>query len=350
MPTAITMVKKRLASGDPCEKCAQTEDMLRRRGVWDRIDEVVWAIEGDDASPGVEIGRRHGVAVAPFFVVRFEDGSESVYTSGMRLFRDHLSRATPAVATAQDAPGTTTGAEAVGLERLAAEWRGLEPSEIVKRALERFADRCAVVLGGAEDVVLLDMAVRSGAPFRVLFVDTGRHHAATYALIDALTRHYGIEIRSLLPDSTDLTRLLESKGQNSFLRDGHAECCTVRRSAPLLRALRDFDAWIGHQGHGRELHRVEIETVVETDTEHSGDDRSLVRVNPLVAWDSNAIWSYVRKHDVPHNELQDQGYRFIGCEPCTRAIRPDQEDTEGIWWWEAPGRQESNPPREGEGI
>jgi phosphoadenosine phosphosulfate reductase len=343
------MVKKRLVSGDPCEKCAQTEDMLRRRDVWDRIDEVVWAIEGDDASPGVELGRRHGVAVAPFFIVRFEDGSESVYTSGMRLFRDHLSQMTPSVAVVSEETGTKQRAASAGVDQLTSEWKNLEPPEIVGRALEHYRERCAVVLGGAEDVVLVDMAVRSGAPFQVLFVDTGRHHAATYALIDTLARHYGIEIRSLLPDSAELMRLLESKGQNSFLRDGHAECCGVRRRAPLARALRDFDAWIGHEGLGRELDRSEVAAVVEADTEHGGD-RSLARVNPLVAWDNNAIWSYVRKHDVPHNELQDQGYRFIACEPCTRAIRPDQQDAEGIWWWEAPGRQASSAPGEGEGI
>ena len=49
----ITMVKKQLANGDPCEKCAQTEEMLRRRGFWDKIDEVVWAIEGQTDSPGL---------------------------------------------------------------------------------------------------------------------------------------------------------------------------------------------------------------------------------------------------------------------------------------------------------
>ena len=43
----VTMVKKRLRSGEPCRKCAQAEDLLKTRGLWDRVDEVVWADEKD---------------------------------------------------------------------------------------------------------------------------------------------------------------------------------------------------------------------------------------------------------------------------------------------------------------
>ncbi len=347
-PVSITMVKKRLANGEPCEKCAQTEDMLRRRGVWEQIDEVVWAIEGDDASSGVELGRVHGVEVAPFFVLRFEDGSEEVYTSGMRLLRDHLSQ--PRADTSASAKPAGKAPDAGLVSNLASQWQTLEPGEIVRLALERFGERCAVVLTGAEDVVLVDMAVKSGAPFRVLFVDTGRHHAETYALIDDVTRHYGIEIKSVLPASDELRKLLEEKGQNSFLRDGHRECCAIRRSRPLARALDGFDAWIGHQRVGRELESPGSEAVVEVETGQAPESRGLVRVNPLVGWDNNALWSYVRKHGVPHNELHDRGFRFIGCEPCTRPIRPDQSDREGLWWWETPPASDESSEPLGEGI
>jgi hypothetical protein len=65
----IVMVKKRLESGEPCAKCSQAEQMLRDRGVWDAIDQVVWADERDDESEGMRLARRLGVELAPFFVV-----------------------------------------------------------------------------------------------------------------------------------------------------------------------------------------------------------------------------------------------------------------------------------------
>ncbi|MBX3024208.1 hypothetical protein KF840_04780 [bacterium] len=88
----ITMVKKELRDGRPCRKCEQAMDTLMARKVWDRIDEVVVAKEGDASSPGVQLASRHGVDVAPFFIVR-DEGGEQVYTSVMQLIKDRLTPA-----------------------------------------------------------------------------------------------------------------------------------------------------------------------------------------------------------------------------------------------------------------
>jgi hypothetical protein len=85
----ITMVKKRMKDGTDCRKCGEVTDFLRSRGLWERIDEVVWAVEDDPASPGVVLGERLGVARAPFFVVQ-DDGDEKVYTSALRLIQERF--------------------------------------------------------------------------------------------------------------------------------------------------------------------------------------------------------------------------------------------------------------------
>ena len=82
----VTMVKKRLKDGSECRKCAEATEHLRARGLLDRIDEVVWALEDDPASPGMVLGARLGVERAPFFVVRDDDG-ETVYTSVLQLIQ-----------------------------------------------------------------------------------------------------------------------------------------------------------------------------------------------------------------------------------------------------------------------
>ena len=85
----ITMVKKTLADGSDCRKCAEATEHLRSRGLWDRVDEIVWAREGDPTSPGMVLGERLGVERAPFFVVRDEAG-EHVYVSVLQLVRERL--------------------------------------------------------------------------------------------------------------------------------------------------------------------------------------------------------------------------------------------------------------------
>ncbi len=86
----ITMVKKRTRDGAECGKCADATARLHERGLWDRIDDVVWAVEGDPESAGNVLGRRLGVDRAPFFVVREDGGAETVYTSVLKLIRERL--------------------------------------------------------------------------------------------------------------------------------------------------------------------------------------------------------------------------------------------------------------------
>jgi len=86
----VRMVKKRLLDGSECRKCRQAADQLSSRGLLERIDEVVWAVEGEPDSPGMQLGARFGIDTAPFFVVRDDAGTEQVYTSVMRLIKERL--------------------------------------------------------------------------------------------------------------------------------------------------------------------------------------------------------------------------------------------------------------------
>jgi len=97
----VTMVKKKLADGSDCRKCAEVTEYLRSRGLWDRIDEIVWAREDDPQSPGIVLGARFGVARAPFFVVRDAEG-EHVYTSVLQLIQSRLGGAVTTLERARD--------------------------------------------------------------------------------------------------------------------------------------------------------------------------------------------------------------------------------------------------------
>ncbi|MGA8261106.1 MAG: hypothetical protein WB783_12910 [Arenicellales bacterium] len=80
MPTVL-FVKKLLAGGEPCAKCRDIENRLRRDGLMSHVTGVVLAKEGDPSSPGARIAERHGVTRAPFFVLRDAGGYEEVIES-----------------------------------------------------------------------------------------------------------------------------------------------------------------------------------------------------------------------------------------------------------------------------
>ena len=50
--------------------------------------------------------------------------------------------------------------------------------------------------------------------------------------------------------------------------------------------------------------------------------------------------AYVEAESVPVNPLHKRGYPSIGCEPCTRAIKPGEPERAGRWWWEQEDKKE----------
>lgn len=51
---------------------------------------------------------------------------------------------------------------------------GAKPQEIMNQALKTYNSEISISFSGAEDVVLVDLAFKSGLPFRVFTLDTGR--------------------------------------------------------------------------------------------------------------------------------------------------------------------------------
>lgn len=324
----ITMIKKLLSGGEPCRKCAQAEALLRRRGLWARIDEVVIAEEDDPESPGQKLAREHGVHLAPFFLDRTGE-TVTVYTSVLELMAKVL--APPPV-------GKPAVPGAVDPDKLCRELEGAAPQDVVLTALELFGKECALAFSGAEDVVLIDMAVTTRRPFSVMVLDTGRLHPETYRFIDQVREHFGIQIHVAFPDPVSVEALVREKGLFSFYRDGHEGCCGVRKVEPLRRVLRGYRAWISGQRRDQSPTRRDV-PVVALDTTH-GNGASLFKWNPLAAWSLGQVWEYIRDNKLPYNPLHDQGFVSIGCEPCTRAVRPGEHERAGRWWWEEATRRE----------
>jgi phosphoadenosine phosphosulfate reductase len=220
------------------------------------------------------------------------------------------------------------------LAAVAAEYAGKDPRDIVALALTEFGGDVAVSFSGAEDVVLVDMAKKAGGRFAVFSLDTGRLHPETYQFLDKVRSHYEIPVDTFFPHPEAVQKLVHEKGLFSFYRDGHKECCGVRKVEPLVRALKPLKAWItGQRKDQSPGTRAEV-PVVQLDPTFGSPERPLVKFNPLANWTSKQVWSYIREHDVPYNALHDRGFISIGCEPCTRATNPGEHERAGRWWWE----------------
>lgn len=230
--------------------------------------------------------------------------------------------------------------ESPKIAELVGELTGQNPKEIIPRALREYSPDIAISFSGAEDVVLVDLASKTGLPFRVFTLDTGRLHSETYHFIDRVRERYDVQIDVYFPEPEAVEKLVREKGMFSFYRDGHKECCTIRKVEPLKRGLSGLNAWITGQRRDQSPGtRTEV-PVVQADPVFASNGRELVKFNPLAHWSSKQVWDYIRENDVPYNALHDRGFVSIGCEPCTRAVLPGQHEREGRWWWEDQTKKE----------
>lgn len=213
------------------------------------------------------------------------------------------------------------------------------PRKIIKIAMENF-DNIAVSFSGAEDVAVVDMAYKICKDVQVFCLDTGRLHAETYRFLETVREHYGIHLEILTPDWQSLDKMVKAKGLFSFYKDGHKECCGIRKVEALRRKLAQVDAWITGQRKDQSFDTRHGLAEVEIDSAFSTPERPLYKFNPLANWSSAQVWDYIEAHQVPYNELHAKGYTSIGCEPCTRPVLPNQHERAGRWWWEDDSKKE----------
>jgi len=219
------------------------------------------------------------------------------------------------------------------LAQIQSEYAAKSPSQILEFALSKF-DNIAISFSGAEDVVLIDMAAKVANKLQVFSIDTGRLHSETYQFLERVRQHYSIDIEILFPDAQQVEDLVKEKGFFSFYEDNHKQCCGIRKVRPLRRKLATVDAWITGQRKDQSPDTRADIPVIQQDTAFSTEDHQIVKFNPLANWTSEQVWQYIRYFKVPYNPLHEKGFVSIGCEPCTRAVLPNQHEREGRWWWE----------------
>jgi phosphoadenosine phosphosulfate reductase len=186
---------------------------------------------------------------------------------------------------------------------------------------------------GAEDMVVLDLIARDGLAIRTFTLQTGRLPKETVALIAEVRKRYGIRIDEYAPWPESVDAYVAGYGIDGFY-DGVAQrkaCCAVRKLEPLRRALAGKRAWVTGLRREQADSRAAIAELERDDVHH------LWKYNPLVNWTDGDVWQYLRDNRVPYNALHDRGYPSIGCEPCTRAIKPGEHPRAGRWWWEQDG-------------
>ncbi len=210
----------------------------------------------------------------------------------------------------------------------------ISATELLRKVLDEFGPAFAIATSFQDEgMVLVDMAVRISPRVRVLTVDTGRLPAATLDMIGLVERHYGIAVETVRPDAGEVTAMTSRYGRDLFRDDTAFRrlCCEIRKVRPL-EAVADVRAWAFGLRREQSESRRDIAQVDDAD--------GRVRLHPLAAWTKGEVSEYVRDHGVPRHPLYAAGYATIGCDPCTRAVGPGEDERAGRWWWELDAAKE----------
>lgn len=224
------------------------------------------------------------------------------------------------------------------IRELNIEFENMSADEILAWAFKYFGVENVALASSMsiEDQMILDMMLKVDKNTRVFTLDTGRIHQATYDLIEATRKRYGIKIEMLFPDASEVEKMLFEKGPNAFYEnlENRKECCRIRKVKPLKKKLSTLKAWITGLRREHSPNRAAVPFIEWDET------FGLVKLNPLADWDEADIWDYIRNNRVPYNKLYDCSYASIGCAPCTRPVKKGEGIRAGRWWWEPEEKKE----------
>ncbi len=226
-------------------------------------------------------------------------------------------------------------------QRISGEQRASELSEKIAKSFDltqRIREIAVSIEGriafstslGKEDQAVLRAIVSAGVDVDVFTLDTLRHFPETLETLERTEKHYGIKIRVVTPDPTDLEELIAHDGEFGFRTSVNSRkaCCMIRKVLPLNRALKGSAGWITGLRREQSAERADIAHAVWD------PGLELIKASPLADWTDGELDEYITANAVPVNPLHDKGYPSIGCEPCTRKISPGEDPRAGRWWWE----------------
>jgi phosphoadenosine phosphosulfate reductase len=188
---------------------------------------------------------------------------------------------------------------------------------------------------GAEDMVLLNLIAREFSGISIFTLDTGRLPKETLDLMHRTQAKYNIDIALFKPQTSAVQSYVERVGLNGFYDsiENRKSCCHIRKVEPLARALIGKRAWLTG------LRREQASSRADLGTSEFDGTHNITKFNPLIDWTNDDVWAYIKANEVPYNTLHDRGYPSIGCEPCTRAVKPCEDPRAGRWWWESKADQ-----------
>ncbi len=206
-------------------------------------------------------------------------------------------------------------------EPLAAAGAAMERKDFLALAGGLFGERATILSSfGSQSAVLLQLCSEAIPGITVTFLNTGKLFGQTLKYRTQLLEQLGMSenLRELTPDAQ-----IEAEDSNGMLwQENPDRCCELRKVIPLDAHLKGFDCTLTGLRRAQGGFRKGIELVEVED--------GRIKINPLFDWSDEAVDAAFEAQNLPQNPMVAQGYRSIGCMPCS-APESEGDSRDGRW-------------------
>lgn len=187
---------------------------------------------------------------------------------------------------------------------------------LIKEAYGKYGDSLVVANSvGKDSVAVWDLAKKVSPKIRGFIVTTRFKPKESVQFMKEMVARYP-ELRVYKNDEEVPDKLYETDPDR---------CCDILKVLPTRWAIEEMNVncWVTGLRCTEGRTRTDFREVEER-------DKGLLKLNPILIWKEREVWQYLALNAVKVNPLYAQGYRSLGCEPCT-VITSEEDERAGRW-------------------
>ena len=188
--------------------------------------------------------------------------------------------------------------------------------QLIREAYKKYGDGLVVANSlGKDSVTVWDLAKRVSPKIQGFIVTTRFKPKETVKFMNELVAKYP-ELKIYKNDAEIPHKLYETDPDR---------CCDILKVEPVKRAIEEMKVkcWVTGLRCTEGRTRTDFKEVEER-------DKGLIKLNPILIWQEREVWQYLALNGVKVNPLYAEGYRSLGCAPCTKIAQGDDERA-GRW-------------------
>jgi phosphoadenosine phosphosulfate reductase len=160
-----------------------------------------------------------------------------------------------------------------------------------------------------QSVPLLHILSENFPKIDVIFLDTGFLFPETYTFKKLLADEFHLNVITLKSEVSPIQQKDDKTGLFQYALDPDY-CCYINKVKPLNDFLNPGDLWIS----GVRSDQTSVRKKMDISEKRPG---GITKFHPMLHWNSQTIYRYIKENDLPRHPLEKEGYVSIGCIPCT---------------------------------